>query len=81
MAGFAPTIVTALGGVKEGGWVVISVFTAVIAAQAGVVTSAGWRNNGGGNVISVDHGNGMVTVLVDPLGHCAPLFRLPPATS
>jgi murein DD-endopeptidase MepM/ murein hydrolase activator NlpD len=36
--------------------------TTVIAAQAGVVTSAGWRNNGGGNVISIDHGNGMVTV-------------------
>ena len=34
----------------------------VIAAQAGTVTSAGWRNNGGGNVISIDHGNGMVTV-------------------
>ena len=34
----------------------------VSAAQAGVVTSAGWRNNGGGNVISIDHGNGMVTV-------------------
>ncbi|MBU8807367.1 MHS family MFS transporter [Mycolicibacterium goodii] len=30
MAGFAPTIVTALGGVQEGGWVVISAFTAVI---------------------------------------------------
>ncbi|NVN52647.1 MFS transporter [Mycolicibacterium hippocampi] len=30
MAGFAPSIVTALGGVREGGWVVISVFTAVI---------------------------------------------------
>jgi murein DD-endopeptidase MepM/ murein hydrolase activator NlpD len=34
----------------------------VVAAQAGVVTSAGWRNNGGGNVISIDHGNGMITV-------------------
>ena len=34
----------------------------VVAAQAGVVTSAGWRNNGGGYVISIDHGNGMVTV-------------------
>lgn len=30
LAGFAPTIVTALGGVREGGWVVISVFTAVV---------------------------------------------------
>lgn len=30
MAGFAPTIVTALGGVREGGWAVISAFTAVI---------------------------------------------------
>jgi MFS family permease len=34
MAGFAPTIVTALGGVREGGWVVISAFTAVICVVA-----------------------------------------------
>ena len=34
----------------------------VVAAQSGIVTSAGWRNNGGGNVISIDHGNGMTTV-------------------
>ncbi len=30
LAGFAPSIVTALGGVREGGWIVISVFTAVV---------------------------------------------------
>ncbi|MCV7168688.1 MHS family MFS transporter [Mycobacterium manitobense] len=30
LAGFAPTIVTALGGVREGGWVVISIFTAIV---------------------------------------------------
>lgn len=34
----------------------------IVAAQGGTVTSAGWRNNGGGNVVSIDHGNGMVTV-------------------
>jgi murein DD-endopeptidase MepM/ murein hydrolase activator NlpD len=34
---------------------------AVVAAQGGVVTWAAWRNNGGGYVISIDHGNGMVT--------------------
>ncbi len=34
MAGFAPTIVTALGGVNAGGWVVTSIFTAVIALIA-----------------------------------------------
>ena len=34
----------------------------VVAAQAGIVSSAGWRNNGGGNVIAIDHGNGMITV-------------------
>jgi murein DD-endopeptidase MepM/ murein hydrolase activator NlpD len=34
----------------------------VVAAQAGVVSSAGWRTNGGGNVIAIDHGNGMITV-------------------
>lgn len=36
--------------------------TSVLAAQAGVVTYAGWRNNGGGYVVAVDHGNGMRTV-------------------
>ena len=30
MAGFAPSIVAGLGGVEEGGWVVISIFTGVI---------------------------------------------------
>lgn len=35
--------------------------TTVVAAEAGVVTSAGWRNNGGGLVIAIDHGNGLVT--------------------
>jgi murein DD-endopeptidase MepM/ murein hydrolase activator NlpD len=34
---------------------------AVLAAQGGVVSWAGWRNNGGGYVVSIDHGNGMVT--------------------
>ena len=34
----------------------------VSAAQSGVVTSAGWRNNGGGYVVSIDHGNGMISV-------------------
>jgi MFS family permease len=32
VAGFAPSIVTALGGIREGGWVVISIFTAVVCA-------------------------------------------------
>jgi MFS family permease len=36
MAGFAPTIVTGLGGVQEGGWVVTAGFTAVIALVAAV---------------------------------------------
>jgi murein DD-endopeptidase MepM/ murein hydrolase activator NlpD len=34
----------------------------IVAAQAGTVTWAGWRTNGGGYVISIDHGNGMQTV-------------------
>ena len=34
----------------------------VSAAQSGVVSWAGWRNNGGGNVIAINHGNGMQTV-------------------
>jgi MFS family permease len=36
VAGFAPSIVTALGGVREGGWVVISIFTAVVCVIATV---------------------------------------------
>jgi MFS family permease len=41
VAGFTPSIVTALGGVREGGWVVISVFTAVVAliASASALTA------------------------------------------
>lgn len=35
--------------------------TQVLAAQSGTVTWAGWRNNGGGYVITIDHGNGMRT--------------------
>jgi MFS family permease len=34
VAGFAPTIVTALGGIREGGWMVIGVFTAVVCVIA-----------------------------------------------
>ncbi len=34
----------------------------VIASQSGTVTWAGWRNNGGGFVVSIDHGNGIQTV-------------------
>jgi murein DD-endopeptidase MepM/ murein hydrolase activator NlpD len=34
----------------------------VIAADAGIVTWAGWKNNGGGLVIAIDHGNGIVTI-------------------
>lgn len=34
----------------------------VVAAQGGTVSWAGWRNNGGGYVISINHGNGMTTV-------------------
>jgi murein DD-endopeptidase MepM/ murein hydrolase activator NlpD len=34
----------------------------VVAADAGVVTSAGWRTNGGGLVVEIAHANGMSTV-------------------
>jgi murein DD-endopeptidase MepM/ murein hydrolase activator NlpD len=34
----------------------------VIAADAGVVTSAGWRNNGGGLVVEIAHPSGITTV-------------------
>jgi MFS family permease len=36
MAGFAPAIVAAMGGVKAGGWVQISIFTAIICSIAAV---------------------------------------------
>lgn len=36
--------------------------SAIVAAKAGTVTWSGWRNNGGGNVIVVDHGGGLQTV-------------------
>jgi murein DD-endopeptidase MepM/ murein hydrolase activator NlpD len=36
--------------------------SSVVAAQGGTVSWAGWRNNGGGYVVSINHGNGMTTV-------------------
>jgi murein DD-endopeptidase MepM/ murein hydrolase activator NlpD len=36
--------------------------TTVLASDGGVVTWAGWRNNGGGLVVQIDHGNGIQTV-------------------
>ncbi len=35
--------------------------TRVNAADGGVVVWAGWRNNGGGYVVQIDHGNGLQT--------------------
>jgi murein DD-endopeptidase MepM/ murein hydrolase activator NlpD len=34
----------------------------VLAAAGGVVTWSGWKTNGGGLVVAIDHGNGIVTV-------------------
>jgi murein DD-endopeptidase MepM/ murein hydrolase activator NlpD len=34
----------------------------VIASAAGTVTWAGWKNNGGGLVVAINHGNGIVTI-------------------
>ncbi len=34
---------------------------AVYAVDAGIVTSAGWNSGGYGNMILIDHGNGMIT--------------------
>jgi len=33
----------------------------VVASEGGKVTWAGWRNNGGGLVVEIDHGNGVTT--------------------
>ena len=33
----------------------------IVAAQSGTVTWSGWKNNGGGYVITIEHGNGMRT--------------------
>ena len=46
VAGFAPSIVTALGGVQEGGWVVISIFTAVVCVIATARRADGTRDQG-----------------------------------
>lgn len=35
---------------------------AVLAAEGGIVVSAGWRNNGGGLVVEIEHGGGLNTV-------------------
>lgn len=35
--------------------------TPIGASGDGLVTWAGWRNNGGGYVVEIDHGNGLVT--------------------
>ena len=35
---------------------------AVLAAADGVVTWSGWKTNGGGLVVGIDHGNGIITV-------------------
>lgn len=45
----------------EGVDIAASPGTAVVAADGGLVTWAGWRNNGGGLVIEIDHGNGVTT--------------------
>jgi murein DD-endopeptidase MepM/ murein hydrolase activator NlpD len=35
--------------------------SAVVAADAGTITWAGWRNNGGGLVVLIQHANGIIT--------------------
>jgi Peptidase family M23 len=45
--------------------------TTVAAADAGTVVSAGWRNNGGGLVVEIDHGNGIQPPQPD-LRQCRP---------
>ena len=49
----------------------------IVAAQGGTVTWAGWRNNGGGYVISINHGNGMTTVY----NHLGSIWVSPASTS
>ena len=45
----------------------------VWAADAGVVTVAGWSNSGYGNVVMIDHGNGWLTVY----GHLSQINVIP----
>lgn len=39
----------------------VPVGTQVVAAAQGTVTYAGWKNNGGGFVVDIDHGGGVST--------------------
>ena len=39
----------------------VPVGTKIVSAANGTVTYAGWKNNGGGYVVEIDHGNGVKT--------------------
>ena len=43
--------------------------TKILAADAGVVVEKGWQENGLGNYIAIDHGNGIISYY----GHCSKL--------
>ncbi len=54
----------------EGIDVAAKIGTPIYAADNGIVTEAQYKNNGYGNFISIDHGNGYVTFYA----HCSALF-------
>lgn len=44
-------------------------YSTIHAIAAGVVTSAGWMNNAAGNVVVIDHGNGVTSVYMHNASH------------
>ena len=62
----ASGIVTSYYGYRRGGFhkgvdIASATGTPVVAADGGVVTYAGWKSNGFGNLVIIDHQNGYVT--------------------
>ncbi|WP_285728092.1 peptidoglycan DD-metalloendopeptidase family protein [Psychromicrobium xiongbiense] len=50
-----------MGDMHTGQDFAVACGTQVFAAAGGTVTFAGWSNNGGGNRVEIDHGNGLTT--------------------
>ena len=72
MAGFAPAIVAAMGGIKPGGWVQISIFTAIIC-----VHRRGLGADGQGN-LQGPHQAARPAVATAPAQRFQPALQAPP---